>query len=436
MVETEEFYDLCDHKGIMVMQEWPTAWDSHKTQPYNLLEQTVRENILRLRSRASLAIYTGGNESGDPFGPAIDMMGRLTIELDGTRDFHRGEPCGGSEHNYDVYWGGAPLDRSFVIHSIFFGESGIASYPDYESVLRFMPDEEQKLWPPPADKTFAYHTPIFNTSRDLDRLTRMSRYFTASDTMERFIAGTQLAQSVGVRHMLERARSRWPESTGALYYKLNDNCPAASWSTVDWYGAPKISHYLIQKSFTPLLAVALFNKLDVQGEPLTLPMYLLDDADALKEANWEVRVRAYDAELKQIAEKRFPGRGSVKQGMRLGDFSLTAEQTESSPLMVVTDVLHDGVLVVRNDYAINFSAVKDCLFQLPRTKLESSITGNKLHIFNRGSVPAVGVRVLRKGHLDTFFADRNYLWLDPGETTAIEVNESDGLSVEAWNAGT
>jgi hypothetical protein len=41
----------------------------------------------------------GGNESsgvfGSPYGEAIDMMGRLSIELDGTRPFHRGEPFEG-----------------------------------------------------------------------------------------------------------------------------------------------------------------------------------------------------------------------------------------------------------------------------------------------------------------------------------------------------
>jgi len=74
MPETDDFYDLCDRYGIMVMQEWPTAWNSHVTQPYAMLEETVRLNTLRIRNRASLAIYTGGNESGKPFGRAIDMM--------------------------------------------------------------------------------------------------------------------------------------------------------------------------------------------------------------------------------------------------------------------------------------------------------------------------------------------------------------------------
>ena len=262
----------------------------------------------------------------------------------------------------------------------------------------------------------------------------MSQYFTAGENMERFIIGTQLAQGVAVRHALERARSRWPECTGALYYKLNDNSPAASWSTVDWFGAPKISHYLIQRSYSPLLAVALFPKGNLHGESAKLPIILLDDADALNGSAWEVRVRAYGSDLKPIKEQRFSGHGSIKQTAALGEFSLTAEQTKTMPLMVVTEVMRNGELTQRNDYVMNYEAVKDCLFKLPTTRLAMQIAGNTVSITNRGSVPAVGVHLTRKGHQDTFMADHNYFWLEPGETNACEVNEPEGLTVEAWNA--
>ena len=109
MPETDEFYNLCDRYGIMVMQEWPTAWNSHREgwQPYPLLEETVRRNTLRLRNHASLVMWGAGNESDRPFGKAIDMMGRYAVELDGSRPFHRAEPWGGSVHNYDCDWGAA-----------------------------------------------------------------------------------------------------------------------------------------------------------------------------------------------------------------------------------------------------------------------------------------------------------------------------------------
>ena len=119
MVETDDFFDLCDRKGIMVMQEWPTSGNSHTTQPLAMLERSVRDGTLRLRNHPSLVIYTGGNEIGHPYGLAIDMMGHLNIELDGTRPFHRGQPAGGSTHDYAIYWAGRHIDHAFVMKAIF-----------------------------------------------------------------------------------------------------------------------------------------------------------------------------------------------------------------------------------------------------------------------------------------------------------------------------
>ena len=72
MPETDDFYDLCDRLGITVMQEWPTAWNSHDEQPFDALEETVRMNTLRLRNHPSLVMWGGGNESSKPSGRAIN----------------------------------------------------------------------------------------------------------------------------------------------------------------------------------------------------------------------------------------------------------------------------------------------------------------------------------------------------------------------------
>ena len=48
LLETEEFYDLCDEYGICVYQEWPCCWDSQKTQPMDVLRETIRLNAKRL----------------------------------------------------------------------------------------------------------------------------------------------------------------------------------------------------------------------------------------------------------------------------------------------------------------------------------------------------------------------------------------------------
>jgi beta-mannosidase len=433
MPETDDFYDLCNRYGIMVFQEWPTAWDSHLVQPYDVLEETVRLNTFRIRNNPSLVLYGGGNESGNPFGKAIDMMGRAAIELDGTRVFHRGEPWGGSMHNYNCYWGRQPLDHNLNMTAPFFGEFGLACMPSYESVLRYLPEEERNAWPAPPDGSLVHHTPIFNTAEDWSRLAQYSAYFMPDDNLENFIIGSQLSQAVGVRHTLELARTRWPECTGALYYKMNDNYPAASWSCVDWYGAPKISHSFFQNSFAPLHACAVFKTVNAVKQAVSLPVWILDDADELKGKDWEVGVRAYDSGLKLIKNSSFVGSGSIDRVRNLGEFALSEEQTDTIPLLVVVEVKKAGKLADRTYYFINYEPVKGSLFNLPKTALAMEVQGLQVSVTNKGDLPGVGVHIDRPGHLDTFTADDNTFWLDPGETHVIHVNDSKGLALGAWN---
>lgn len=435
MPETDDFYDLCDRYGIMVMQEWPTAWNSHETQPFDMLEETVRLNTLRLRNRASLAIYTGGNESSKPFGRAIDMMGRLSIELDGTRAFHRGEPWGGSMHNYDSYWGRQPLDVHVNHTADFYGEYGLACFPVYESVQRYLPEAEKQLWPPPADGALAFHTPIFNTHECISRISQFANTFLPKPaTMEQFIIGSQMAQVVCLRHQYDRARSRWPHCTGSLYYKLNDNFPAASWATVDWYGAPKMGHYMMQQVLAPLHAAMVFSSINYMAMATNQPVYLLDDANQLKGRKWQVVARAYNCQLKELKRLTREGQGEIQSPLLCGNLVMEPEQTETAPLLIVSEVVVDGALADRTFYWLNYEFDKGCLFRLPRTTLRMELRDGGVAVTNTGSLPAVGVHVDRPGHLDTFTASENYLWLDAGQTRVITTNSILGLTVAAWNA--
>ena len=437
MPETDDFYDLCDRYGIMVMQEWPTAWNSHETQPYGMLEETVRLNTLRLRNRASLAMWGAGNESGKPFGRAIDMMGRLSIEMDGTRPFHRGEPWGGSGHPYDSYWGRQPLDEHLRREADFFGEYGLACFPVYESVQRYLPDNEKQLWPPPADGAFAFHTPIFNTVQCLSRIGQFANTFAPKNgTMEQFVIGSQMAQVVCLRHQYDRARSRWPQCTGSLYYKMNDNFPAASWATVDWYGAPKMGHYFMQQTMAPLHACLRFSTVHYMATWFNQPVFLLDDANSLKGHAWQVTVRACDGALREIKRTAFEGRDSIKSPLTVGQFELDTAQTDTAPLLFVTEVHVDGQLADRTFYWVNYEFDKGCLFRLPRTTVALTVENGAAVVRNTGALPAVGVHVDRPGHLDTFTVSDNYFWLDAGETRTVRVNSTDGLTAAAWNADT
>lgn len=436
MPETDDFFDLADRHGIMILQEWPTAWNSHAFQPLDILEETVRCTTLRIRNHPSLVMYGAGNESNQPEGEAIAMMGRHSVELDGTRPFHRAEPWGGSIHNYDVYWGRQPLDAWLSMEAPFIGEFGVASLPSLESTLRFLPEAEHAVWPPRADGALAHHMPVFNKKSGLSIHAQYVGDWVPNNSLENFILGIQMTQATGMRHVLELNRTRWPRSAGICYYKLNDNNPAASWSTVDWYGAPKIAYHVLKQAFAPLHACVLFPRLNVAGEPVDLPVFLLDDAFALHRRDWKVRVRAFGQSLAPIALVEFRGAASPWERVReLGALALNGDQTFNIPLLVVAEVLVGNRVADRTFYWLNYAQIQGCLFNLPSTQLATERNSGSLTVSNEGAVPAVGVHFQTDGLSDRFSCADSYFWLDAGEQRMIAVSHADErVQVQAWNA--
>jgi beta-mannosidase len=432
--ETNEFYNLCDKLGIMVIQEWPTAWDSHNEQPFDVLEETVWTNTLRLRNHPSLVMWCGGNESAHPYGKAINMMGSLSIQLDNSRPFHRGEPLGGSQHNYTCWWKNAPLDTNLNLKAEFWGEFGLASAPVKESVKRYIPSDELNKWPIDSAGSFAHHTPVFNRrQQDMSRLMQYAGYFTPGSNLDDLILGSQLAQVVGVRHTLERSRARWPYCTGAIYYKLNDNFPAVSWSSVDWYGAPKPIHYFVQDAFAPIAAIVIFSSTDLSKKNASLPVFLLDDNLSLAGSKWKVKVSAFNSRLDLIDSVVFNGADNNKVVDSLGVFSLDSVQTTSYPLFIVSEISVNDSLAYKTFYFMNFEKGKDNLCNLPETEISQKVTGDKLVLKNTGKKPAAAVNIRSVNNADKFTASDNFFWLDAGEEKTVTININSNIVVDFWN---
>lgn len=429
MPETDDYYDLCSENGIMVIQEWPTAWNSHRQQPYEVMEETIRLATLRVRSYPALVMYGGGNESSEPFGEAIDMMGRLSIELDGTRPFHRSEPWGGSLHDYLSYWEDNHVDHHLIAEAPFWGEYGFASAPSYETLLRYMPSESRKIFPLSENPDFLQHTPTFGYLDDANHIMQSANYFLPDGfDWKEFVTASQMIQALGIRRVIDRSRARDPECAGVVYYKMNDNNPAISWSCVDYYGAPKLSHYVIQDSFAPQTACVLFARTNYRGIKAILPIHLLDETGSLPESGWSVTVRAYDGKLTLVKEESFRSR---EMGSKLGNFVLSREETDTTPLLVVCSLYLAGELVSRNFYFCNFEQERGCMFRLPRASVVLTVKDSRtLTVTNPGQRPAVGMTlsVPGKAHLASF--SDNFLWLEPGEMTVITVDGAEAADVE------
>jgi beta-mannosidase len=64
---------------------------------------------------------------------------------------------------------------------------------------------------------------------------------------------SQALQADGIRRGVEALRRNHPQSTGALYWQLDDNWPVLSWSSIDYHGRWKALHYLARRFFSPVL---------------------------------------------------------------------------------------------------------------------------------------------------------------------------------------
>ena len=438
MPESDTFYDLCDEYGIMVMQEWPTCWDSQKEQPFEELEETVLDAMPRLRCHPSLIMWCGGNESKNADGEAMDMMARYAFELDGSRPFHRTSPWGGSLHNYGTYWDMQDMDVFVQLKSHFLGEFGLASMPDLSSVKKYVPGEEIGIWPPDPYGSIAHHTPRFNQFQpnDMDYLSFHAAEFEKLDSLEDFIWATQIAQATGIRHTLESFRAAWPQSTGVCYYKLTDVYPAASWSTIDYYGVPKLSYYILADSYEPLHAAVIFQSTKFDGE-LRVPVYVMDDADDLKGKSFCAIVRAWDRDLKLIQEESYPGSGSIDMVSKVGEFVLGKEYADGRLVLITAELtVGEGKEPVhRTFYWLNYQSEPGVLHGLPETALRVKKEEDGLiRIINQGAYPAVGVTIECEGAQESFTAEDSVFWLNPGEERLIRVNRTEGIKVSAFNA--
>lgn len=447
LLETDTFYDLCDELGIMVWQEFPLTW-----QKFDLLRPAVSDeiavrNVMRLRNRASLVMWCGGNEhSGE--GPLIELLGRRCLELDGTRPFHRTDPYGGSLHNYDVYWGKQPMDAYLRLTPFdggpaVIGETGLASACAVESTLRFLPDAEKRVWPPTAESVFVHHTPTF-TIQNMDHLNLQAKQFDPCLDLEGFTRGTQLAQATGLRLAIDRMRVAWPRATAMVFYKLTDVFPGCSWSTVDYFGVPKIAHYIVQDAYAPGHVVATFEELDLEpGTVFTPRLFVVDDNAGWFIEEAHVTARLYDADLSELSSAAVTRDRIAGAVTDLGAIELPISTDAKAPYLLKVDMSDGARLVDRSVYWFNYRQEPGCLFRLPTATLDAHLRDNSIAIVNTGQVPAVSVHFDAPEASDSLRYTDAYFWLDPGESVEVgiqctpnvdgEVREPATLQIRAWN---
>jgi beta-mannosidase len=274
--ESDDFYELCDERGMLVWQDFPFACAAYpEEEPLRgEVEAEARENVVRLVSHPSLALWNGNNENLWGFadwGWPEQLAGRtwglwyytellpgIVAELDPTRFYSPSSPYSpdeqlhpndenhGTRHEWEVW---NRIDYTAYRDHVprFCSEFGFQSPPTW-STLRDWLHEEPRTSTSPA---FLAHQKAEDGNGKLDR--GLAPHLPTPTTFEDWHWATQLNQARAVTFGIEHFRSWWPRTAGALVWQLNDCWPATSWAAVDsderlkplWYGlrhafAPRI----------------------------------------------------------------------------------------------------------------------------------------------------------------------------------------------------
>ncbi len=281
--ESEDFYSLCDERGLLVWQDFLLACAAYpEEEPLRSeLEAEARENIVRLMPHPSLAVWNGGNENlwghedwnwklflWRPIGPGLswgeryarELLPQLVRELDPTRPYtdnspsspgrvHPNDPDRGTHHQWDVW---NRVDYSVYRSEVprFCSEFGFQGPPNW----RTLEDWVHPSRPGPltkTDETFLVHQKAADGNGKLDR--GMSPHLGVPEDFTDWHWATQLNQARAVAYGIEHYRSWWPRTAGSIVWQLNDCWPVTSWSAIDSEERLKPLWFALRDAYAPRL---------------------------------------------------------------------------------------------------------------------------------------------------------------------------------------
>ena len=298
--EPDDFYDLCDERGILVMQDFLFACAAYaEDQPLRSeVDAEAREAVTRLAGHPSLVILNGNNENlwgmhewgyvsrldGATWGAwyYYDLLPRIVAELAPHIGYTPGspftptssglgddpdhnDPQHGTIHIWDVW-----NEKDYLTYRDytprFVAEFGWQGPPAWATLTRAISDEPLT---PESPGMIVHQKAIGGNDKLTDGLLPHLRL---PNDMSDWHWAMQLNQANAVRAGIGWFRSRAPICSGNIVWQLNDCWPVTSWSAVDGDGRAKPLLYALRQINREQLVT-------IQPGPDGLEVALLNDTD-------------------------------------------------------------------------------------------------------------------------------------------------------------
>ncbi len=350
--ETEDFYDVCDERGILVWQDFPFACAAYPEEEplWSEVEAEARENVARLTGHPSLALWNGNNENlwgfadwgwSDQLGGKTwglryyaELLPAIVAELDPTRHYAPGSPYSpgdrhpnhadhGTRHEWQVW---NQIDYAHYRDHVprFCSEFGFQGPPTWATLSSWVHDEPLT----PTSAGFLLHQKADDGSGKLERGLAAHLPLTADFADWHWAA--QLNQARAVSFGIEHFRSWWPRTAGALVWQLNDCWPATSWAAIDSEGRRKPLWYALRRAFAPRL-------LTVQPRESRPVLFLVNDHDEPWSGGVRVQRQSFAGAVQVEIVLPFSATARSVVGVALPDAVLAPSGPVGEVLVATTD---------------------------------------------------------------------------------------------------
>jgi len=265
VVEKEEFYEVCDEKGILIYQDFPIQWRmSESSDLVGRAILQVSDMVNQLYNHPSIVIWCYGSEPGrhnfeklgmaltncsvreDPF-RLVQPGNSPTFQLEEIDYYVEKYDWPIDCHFYHGWYGTEPvtgLEKLPIKALEFVTEYGSQSLPKLGLLKQFIPPTE--LWPPKW-RHFRNHCLQVEIMQKWIGLAKDCK------NLEEFIDKSQEYQSLQLKYHTEfYRRHKFRPANGALQFVFNDCWPAITWSVVDYERTPKKGYYALAKAFSPV----------------------------------------------------------------------------------------------------------------------------------------------------------------------------------------
>ena len=267
-IESEDFFNLADEEGILVMAGWCCCdiweeWDKWQPEHHQIAIDSLRSQLLRLRTHPSVLVWLYGSDNPPPAdvereylevlketewpNPAISSASARPTEVTGPSGVKMSGPY---QYVPPSYWLD-PAAKSLKFGGAFGFNTETSpgpAIPVLDSLKKMLPKGD--LWP--IDEVWNYHAgggefkdlSVFNNAMD--------SIYGAPRDLEDYLKKSQTMAYDAERAMFEAYRRNRYSSTGVIQWMLNNAWPSMIWHLYDYYLEPGGGYFGARKANEPL----------------------------------------------------------------------------------------------------------------------------------------------------------------------------------------